>query len=759
MNPRLFYLILFSFVSVTTAFAAPTFSNIVRIIESQPLENAELVYWDQSTADALGIQVPPGRIGQPAFNQAVLSRIGVEIKKDSLVIKSDAAHDASGSPYLFIEQDAHGGSGRAGYLEVQPGVFVNIKGIGITGAGRTSTLKLPGAAQPPSGTFRSHADGSATLEEAIKEAVSARVADAEFSHGASRVVAIIYTGRTILYPDGRHVPLAEIVRAPLRRFDQDEPSKSAAVDSLAEANAKRVIKGDFVNRSNIGSAGEWVDFGCMSFTCGYAPIVSSQGERSFYEGNRFLGKDDQLYTRRLGQNLIMQMGIPESYVQALGPDTSVKTSKALESLGTDFRSAVYWKMDGLPEKPVKLDFEQVDEEKLLGNIRFHEFFKEAAERYFTTSPGARDDLVASETERLLSFTQKSDPSLQEHLQKFVKELHQIFGEVERANKIEDPVVFGHQVKEIAYFTNRSLPELTRPQLFSSSGHVADQFNRDHDPLSIQRFIDSTVQRNRFGTAGTAESGLIIRETPATTDYYVRAFQTEDGTSKLFAYPELGGAPEGKDLHFRVSSDHGQSYRDYVGKFVKTHVGDYFQVSVPHGDLPLTWEQVQLTPFVRNDDGGPVWLADKLDILGPPLVTNERLGLPPAFTRKPGIMRSSFGTLMSLQPDDLVLDRNVIERRPLQQLVATLVNDSSDKAPPSLYQDISSELMKRKDEAVELYKNDMNFKKQADAGMARKSANSQQSQTRLILQWMFRGTVDFACIHDGLRTLLSKKVPQ
>ena len=54
--------------------AAPNYSKIVQTLESQPVVNAQLIYWDQSGADALGIHTPPGRVGIPEFDRAVLKK-------------------------------------------------------------------------------------------------------------------------------------------------------------------------------------------------------------------------------------------------------------------------------------------------------------------------------------------------------------------------------------------------------------------------------------------------------------------------------------------------------------------------------------------------------------------------------------------------------------------------------------------------------------------------------------------------------------
>src|SRR4051794_26141977 len=61
------------------------YAETAAVLEMQPLDphKAQLLYWDQSEADALRLTVPPGRPGLAAFDHAVLRKLGFEIRKGS----------------------------------------------------------------------------------------------------------------------------------------------------------------------------------------------------------------------------------------------------------------------------------------------------------------------------------------------------------------------------------------------------------------------------------------------------------------------------------------------------------------------------------------------------------------------------------------------------------------------------------------------------------------------------------------------------
>jgi hypothetical protein len=627
----------------------PGYSKIVKVIESQPVANARLVYWDQSAADAMGIHTPPGRVGIPDFDQAILKKIAREIKQKAQVISDPKANlDEAGNPYIFVEDDAFGGSGRAGYVEIEPGIWVNIKGVGITSAGRTGNV-VP---SPPNDTYSSHHDGSATLEESIKETVDGRVADAELPRGGNRVLAIFYTGRTLRYPDGREVPLAEIVRVPMTRYDQGG-DKTAVTESLAEANARRIMKGDFVNESNMGYKGEFVDYGTMSFTQGYAPLESSQGAK-FLQENKYFGLDDKVYLRALGKGLIEQMGIPEAQLDAIDVNSGAIRDQ-IEKMGKSFVDSVYW-VKGKPgqmAQPTLLDFQNIETEKLLGNVRFDLYFREAAKNFYKADPNSREQVLQSELKRLLSMTGDQDQDLVQKLTQFLSQSQELLEKVAQVNSITDRAHYGDMVAQVANFKNRDIWDLVRPRMFNKAGGLADQFVKDHNAESIGAYIEDTVQGNRFETAPAADNLFVVSADQQVTRIHIRAFEESDRTFKLFQYPDLPGAKPGEQFFFRVSTDAWQTQKDFPALFLKTKVGNYLEIEIPHGSMPVTNAQIEVVPFVKTASGEIHWLKDGFNLRGPPMVFNERVGLPSAFSRKDGYMREKFNQMISIHEKDLM----------------------------------------------------------------------------------------------------------
>ena len=649
------------------AAAGPPFSRIVRTLESQHLgDKAQLVYFDQSVSDAMGLHVPPGRVGIVDFDQAILKKLGIEVKQASQVLSSVAGNlDEHGNPYIFVEEDAMGGSGRAGYFEVEPGVWVNVKGIGVTGAGNTSDMHP----NPPQNEYSSHHDGSATLEESVKESVMARVADEETSTGGSRILAIIYTGRTLKYPDGKLVPLALIVRVPLRRYDQPGGSAAQVASSLAEANSKRLLKGDFVNRSNMGAEGEWVDFGTMTFTEGYAPLQSSQDDKFLFEGSSYLPSDAprDIYLLGLGKGLIQQMGIPEAQLAKLGLTTTEMKEK-LTNLATTFTSSVYW-VKGQPNgvaQATLLDYQHVSDEALLGNVHFNHYFQSAAKNYFQTSN--HEEAFNQELQRLLSMTNDRDDDLVKKLSNFVRETQDFFELVAKTNQITNRTAYGENIGKVAAFKNRDLFDLVRPNLFNNAGSLANQFADNHNPYPISDFIDETVVRNHFETNAVSDARMLVSTDTKSTKIHLRAYEDAGRIKKLFAYPDLPGAKRDEAFSFRVTTDGWKSHKDIPGRFVTTKVGDYFEIDIPHGSMPVTSEQVQISPFVREASGGIRWMGNNFNLVGPPLLLNQRVDLPESFIHKEGIMRRTYNMKSSILSDDLIpygssCDLNLMHPKP------------------------------------------------------------------------------------------------
>jgi hypothetical protein len=668
------------------AVVQPPFTSVAAVIDSQPIEMGQLVYFDQAAADAVGMKVPPGRVGLAEFDRAIVRLLGREVRTGTKKQEKVSSNkNPNGDPFFFVEVDSWGGAGRAGYVEVQPGVWVNMKGIGTTGEGSTTK------ASPPSDIFLSHADGSATLEEALKEAIQGRVADAELKRGGSRVIAIISTGRTLKYPDGRVVQLATIIRTPTRRYDR-EARRYQAVKTLGEANARRLMKGDFVNESNMGAYGEMVDYGCMTHTCGYARLKSSQGT-SFLKEQELLfeGSGVEPMRREIGRNLLNQMGIPEEYISKT-LDGNTEFRDRLGRIGETFQSVV----TEFGEPEALLDMEPLSKEKLNGLVPWHEYFREAVgdwvENGKDLSVQEVSALVERETTKLHSMSSFSKhEAFKTAIRKFLLEATNATFEVVRDN-VRDRVAFARAVREVARFKNRDVPNLVRPEIIRQAGDVAEVFRRNNNASAVQEFIENTVLGNRYGTTPATDSGMIIRADTSKTEIYIRAFTDQQGNQKMFAYPELRGASHGESFGFRVTTDGWSSSSDLRSEFVHTPFGDYFRVSLPHRSTPFTWKQVEVVPFVK--DGGETmhWLAPSLNIQGPPLVFNERFDLPTNFVREKSRLFQRFGVRSSLTPDDLIAPDSKLDPLSLR----ALLDDLSDPLP-MIRGDAQTELSFRWDE--------------------------------------------------------------
>jgi hypothetical protein len=643
----LFGLLLASPVGADTG--KPEFVETVLAVEAQPIQKGQVLYWDQALADRLGVKVPPGRPGIPAFNKAVIEKLGWEIKQKAKTAKPDSKADQKKQRF-YIEKDDHGGSGRAGYIEVAPDVWVNAKGVGKTGAQPNSV------AGPPSETFTSHADGSATLEEALKETIMARTADGETRRGGSQVLAIIYTGRTITYADGNKVPLATIVRAPLRRYDQRQNDANAELaDALAQANTSRLLKGDFVNASNMGAGGEFVDFGCISGTCGYPNVYSSQNEKFLEEGEQYslpLGnkKVSKLFERKVGENLLMQLGIPESDVRKAFNQGGIDTPQ-LQRIARDFKSLIKL------QPAIKLDFQEVSRDKLEGDVKLHVWFCDLAADYLASPPEKLLQFERIQSQRLFELSGKTSPdtNLRVHVASLIRSIVAGLEPIRGAPPPDRRASYAESVRKVAQFRNRDSLGTVRPWLYSKAGEVARGFEKNPDPEAIQRFIDDTVMDNRTAPVPTSDSWISTRADSHATELFIRGTKGSDGVVRLFNHPELRGAAPDETLNFRLSTDGGKSHRDYSATLVSNSTGDYLKIAVPHGEMPVTHERAILTPFVRDSGGATHWLKPDFDLKGPPLLFNERVGLSPAFTRRSDAMRRDLQRPVRQLPEDFSPD--------------------------------------------------------------------------------------------------------
>lgn len=632
---KLFFFILFLQSTFSFAQTKPSFTKIIRVIESQKINEAQLVYFDQNAADSIGLIVPPGRVGLPQFDTAVINLLGYEIKMNPLyeeILGEKKDENLKIKNGFYIEEDAHGGSGRAGYFEVQKNVWVNVKGIGLTGLGNARWKEIG----PPASQFVSHSDGSATLEEAIKEAIYARVSDNELTRGSSRVVAIIYTGRTIEYENGNKVPLALIIRTPIKRFDQEFYYKQM-IESIAEANTKRIFKGDLVNRSNIGSCGEMVDFGCMTFTNGFTNIISSQNAQYLSEGESILygaslsekEQYKQYYKTQLGKYLFMQLGLPEETLNQFKNEENL-----FEKIGNEFKILAY------TNKNITIDFDAIELKKLNGALNLHVVFRDFIPDLLKDILNKKSKEKTIQNSYTLFLNTAEDKSIaihhKERIESFIEIFYNLLKKMIITSKEKWTLEKIEKLRKIATFKNRDLPQLVRPEVFKISAQLAREFENDKNADKVQLFIEHLIHDTSFGTGDKIDNTMMITSDSEKTSLYFRAFKNEDGVAKVFNFPELNGVRDQERMGFRITFDQWQSFSDYLSEYVEVEQRAYFKVEIPHGKEKVTESLLSITPFIQKKDQ-KIWLKNQFNLEGPPLLLNERFGFASSFIRKEGLM--------------------------------------------------------------------------------------------------------------------------
>jgi len=425
-------------------------------------------------------------------------------------------------------------------------------------------------------------------------------------------------------------------------------------------------------------------------------LASSQSEYYLFEGKRFLSPT--LLTRKLGENVFLQLGIPEAHLEALGLSTK-ENAKRFENIGSAFQKLVY----NDPQRTL-LDFAPVPKEKLIGQLKLHELFRDLAGDFYL-KPQTQEEFVTAQLARALQNTPQASQESRTHLKSFLEDVYRVLVDVRNANDIDKWYPeYSAKVRTVAQFKNREITEIVRPNLFSSTGPVADRFAADLNPDAVQDFIDNTVLSSRFGTLPAADANIIAHAHSKTTELFIRSYKDDQEVNRLFSHPELTGAAKNEKFYFRVSSDGWKTFTDLEAEATSTKVGDYFKLVLPHDQFPLTWERVQLSPFVKTEAGETRWLASNFNIRGPPLVFNERLGLPSSFEKRPGALRSRYGRPITFMTEDLDNQKIVYN----SQFFVRLFEKFNDPAPEVAADSVEDFQFHKKD-FLDLYFRDNSFK--------------------------------------------------
>lgn len=149
-------------------------------------------------ARALGFPVPDGNVLTAGLEQALLDKLAWRALRPG--------EQAEGRETLTLHADRYGGSGigtngGAGRAAFLPWGNLNIKGVGLT----------PLAVVDPDDFQHSH--GGAPMREGLVEALWGEVGSNLFTHGSTRILAVIDVDDHTQWPDGGREKRALIIRA------------------------------------------------------------------------------------------------------------------------------------------------------------------------------------------------------------------------------------------------------------------------------------------------------------------------------------------------------------------------------------------------------------------------------------------------------------------------------------------------------------------------------------------------------------------
>ena len=629
------------------------FTDTVRIVEAKPVVGSVLA-WDYMAADANGIETAPGRVGDPAFEKSVFDAVGVIIKDGSRIAEGSseqmirkvgewqalAKESGQNIRVLEVEYDAHGGSGRAGHLKVPNSSggysWVNIKGIGVTGVGNTRG-KAP---SPPQATSQSHGDGGAVDAEGFREFIFGLMSHNELKFGGSRIIGVLQTNMTKTLDNGQTEALAIIVREPIRRMDRsfDKPDyveKTRIPRALGQANAKRIMKGDFVNKSNVGFDGTLIDYGLITHVNGIMPATNYLDVEMYRELNSFFRNDRQmmdLYRSSIGFYLLNQLGFEEPRIEKAASNNVNATQdfvKLADAYETLFRGE---------NKVARVDWDKWSKEEINGNFRLHELFRTLLPEILNTPSMQRGGkLISRLNAQARTLVKTPSANFDRNFEIFAVRLLSNVERVLQAEPIRDYAKFVEAIARVAQFKNRDAWDLQKENLHAKAMGLSGSWLKSRDNKLTQMYIESVVNRNRLGTGHFTVPEMNVTADATSTYIYLKADVAANGSHGLYLYPELPRAGKAESYKFSIAFDFSRKQYEFKSTLINKDGVKYYQIEIPHGEYPVTTELTRITPIVPGTS-----TASKVVIQGPPLFLNERLGLMPDLVQVKSVMNNKFG---------------------------------------------------------------------------------------------------------------------
>ena len=635
----------------------PNFTDVVRVLQAQQVEGGTVLAWNHMAADSLGLKTAPGRVGDAAFEKSVFDLVGVTIKSDTPIAKGtndsmiqtvqkwtdEAAKSGKKLRVLEVEMDAHGGAGRAAYLKVPTAdggeTRVNIKGIGVTGDGNARDKKRG----PPLGKWTDHSDGGAMLAEGLREYINGIMSHNELKFGGSRVIGVLSINQDIKLSGGEMDSLVIIVREPWRRMDRALDSKdykefNRIPWALGQANAKRIMKGDFVNQSNMGFDGGFIDYGLIAFVNGFVPAenylkVQMHDEMDYlFENNK---RALNVYRYAKGFYLLNQLGFEEPRIQKM-VDGNPKAVEQLVLLADWFRELIRGE-----NAPTRIDFDKWSKSEVAGNFRAQELFRSLLADMLMHED--RASLVDKIVAKGAQFVAQPSAKFQKNMREFAASLAGAVDMVVAAEPIADKAKFAEAIRRVAEFKNRDLWELSKQPMWEQLSKIGSDFRANRKQTDVQKALDEILSRNQIGTGHHTTTEMSVTADARSAYIHIPARRLADGRHGLRLYTELPSVSALENYRFEISFDGGKTKSVLEGKLVESASGLYYRIEVPHGQFPVTTAPVTLKSAFAT--------ASPIIIKGPPMFLNERLGLMSDLNQVPSAMRSKYGLRVNTRDED------------------------------------------------------------------------------------------------------------
>jgi hypothetical protein len=381
----------------------------------------------------------------------------------------------------------------------------------------------------------------------------------------------------------------------------------------------------------------------FSVVNGFVPAINYLKVTPFKETNSLFPNNKEVsetYRTAIGFHLLGQLGLEESRLKhAFGElGQTIVPQASLMDFADRFVKLMYGENkqvsaeDSGPEKA----------RELAGNFRLHVLFRTLAFDILNANDST-DASVEELYRKALTLNTNPTEQFEANFKAFAESAIALIRKA--TDDVRGNEVYATQIKKLAEFKNRDVRFLDKRTLREWSVDVMNDYVRTGNSSLVQKAIEGAVNAAKLSGNDFATAQMKVTADSDATYIDIKAYTDQQNQHGLFSYPEFAMQGEGTPRFFRVSTDGKKSYATLRATLIKTAVGTYYRLAIPHGSMPVTSETTTVIPLGEKNTKTPI------EISAPPLVLNERLGLGKDFTRVPSLMRSRYGVNIDAAPAD------------------------------------------------------------------------------------------------------------